>query len=155
MDCSMPGFPVHYQLLEFTKTHVHWVRDAIQQSHSAIPFFLHLQSFTASGSFQMTQFLASVGQSIGVSASASFLPMNIQGFFSFRIYWFDLCSPRDSQESSPVPQFESIHSLALSLLYGPPLTSIRDYWKHHSFHCTDLSKMAHSYDNRQVDGICL
>ena len=42
------------------------------------------------------------------------------------------CSPRDSQESSPAPQFESINSLALSLLHGPTLTSIHDSWKNHS-----------------------
>ena len=43
------------------------------------------------------------------------------------------CSPRDSQESSPIPQFKSINSLVLSLLYGPTLTYIHDYWKNHSF----------------------
>ena len=43
------------------------------------------------------------------------------------------CSPRDSQESSPTPQFKSINSSALSFLYSPPLTSIHDYWKNHSF----------------------
>ena len=42
------------------------------------------------------------------------------------------CSPRDSQESFPTPQFKSIHSLALSLLHSPTLTSIHDYWKNHS-----------------------
>ena len=42
------------------------------------------------------------------------------------------CSPRDSQESSPIPQFKSINSLALSSLYSPTLTSIHDYWKNHS-----------------------
>ena len=53
---------------------------------------------------------------------------------SFRINWFDLlCCPRDSQDSSPALQFKSIDSLALSLLYGPTLTSIHDYWKNHSF----------------------
>ena len=79
MDCSMPGIPVHHQLLEFTQTHVHWVSDAIQPSHptSAVPFSC-LQFFPASGSFQMSQFFTSGGQSIGVSASASVLPMNIQ-----------------------------------------------------------------------------
>ena len=50
-------------------------------SSSVIPFFSHLQSFPASGSFPMSQFLASGGQSIGVSASASVLPMNIQDWF--------------------------------------------------------------------------
>ena len=79
MDCSMPGFPVHHQLPEFTQTHVHRVGDAIQPSHPlVVPFSSHLQSFPASGSFQMGRFLASGGQSIGVSASTSVLPMNIQ-----------------------------------------------------------------------------
>ena len=51
---------------------------------------------------------------------------------------WSLCSPRDSQESSPTPHFKSINPLALSLLYGPPLTSIHDYWKNHSFDYMDL-----------------
>ena len=55
------------------------------------------------------------------------------GLISFRIDWFDLlCSPRDSQESSPTPQFKSISSLVLSFLYSPTLTSIHDCWKNHS-----------------------
>ena len=48
------------------------------------------------------------------------------------------CCPRDSQESSPAPQFKSINSSVLSLLYGLALTSIHDYWKNHSFDCTDF-----------------
>ena len=79
MDCSTPGLPVHHQILEFTQTPVHWVSDAIQPSHplssSSPPDF---NSFPESGSFQMSQFFASAGQSIGVSASTSVLPMNIQ-----------------------------------------------------------------------------
>ena len=60
------------------------------------------------------------------------------GLISFRIDWFNLAvSPRDSQESSPTPQLEGISSSALSLLYGPTLTSTHD-WKNHSFACTDL-----------------
>ena len=51
---------------------------------------------------------------------------------SFRMVW-SLCSPRDSRESCPTPQFKSINSLVLSLLYAPALTSIHDYWKNHSF----------------------
>jgi len=58
-------------------------------SSSVIPFSSHLQSFPASGSFQMSQFFLSSGQSIGTSASASVHPMNIQ-LISFRIDWFDL-----------------------------------------------------------------
>ena len=79
----------------------------------------------------MSWLTASGGQNIGASASASVLPMNIQ--YSFRIDWFDLCSPRGSQESSPAPRFESIDSSALSLPYSPPLISIHDYWKNHNF----------------------
>ena len=75
MDCSTPGLPVHHQLLEFTQTHVHWVSDAIQPSHPVIPFSSRLQSFPASGSFTMSQSFASGDQSIGVSASASVLPI--------------------------------------------------------------------------------
>ena len=83
MDYSMPGLLVHHQLPEFTQTHVHWVGDAIQLSHPLLFPSPRFQSFPASGSFQMSQFFASGGQSIRVSASASVLPMNIQ-------YWFPL-----------------------------------------------------------------
>ena len=78
MDCSMPGFDVHHQLLELAQTHIHRVSDAIQPSSSVIPFSSCLQSFPASGSFQMSQLFASGGQSIGVSALESVLPRNIQ-----------------------------------------------------------------------------
>ena len=78
MDCSTTGFPVHHQLSELAQTHVHRVGDAIQPSHPVIPFSSCLQSFPASGSFLVSQFFASGGQSIGVSPSASVLPMNTQ-----------------------------------------------------------------------------
>ena len=82
MDCGTPGFPVCHQLLELTQTHVHRVGDAIQPSvsSSVIPFSC-LQSFPPSGSFPVSQFFTSGGQSIGVSASALVFPMNIQGWF--------------------------------------------------------------------------
>ena len=78
MDCSTPGHPVHHQLPELAQTHVHWVGDAI--SSSVVPFSC-LQSFPVSGSFLNSQFFVSDGQSIGVSASASVLPMNIQDWW--------------------------------------------------------------------------
>ena len=82
MDCSMPGLPVHHQLPKLTQTHVHWVSDAIQPSQfSVFSFSSCLQSFPASGSLKMSQFFASGGQSIGVSASASVFPMNVQDWF--------------------------------------------------------------------------
>ena len=78
MDCSMPGLPVLHYLPEFALTHVHWVGDAIQPSYPVVPFSFCPQSFAASGSFQMSQFFTSGGQSIGVSASISVLPMHTQ-----------------------------------------------------------------------------
>ena len=82
--------------------------------------------------FQMSQFSTSGGQNIGVSASSTVLPMNIQDWLPLGFTGFISCSSRDSQESSPTPQFKSINSSAISFLYSPTLTSIRDYWKNHS-----------------------
>ena len=80
MDCSTPGFPIfHHRLPEFAQVHMHWVHDAIQPSH-IIPFFSCFQSFSASVSFPMNQLFTSGGRSTGASASASVLPMNIQGW---------------------------------------------------------------------------
>ena len=79
MDCSTLSLPVHHQLPEFTQIHIHWVSDAIQPSHPlSSPFSSHLQSLPASGSFQMSQFFAWGGQSIGVSAPTPVFPMNTQ-----------------------------------------------------------------------------
>ena len=81
MNHSTPGLPVHHQLPESTQTHAHcsqWCHLTI--SSSVIPFSSCLQSFPESGSFQMSQLFASGGQSIGVSASTSSLPMILQFF---------------------------------------------------------------------------
>ena len=78
MDCSTQGLPVHHQLAELTQTHVDRAGDVTQQSHP----LSSLQSFPASGSFLMSQFFTSGGQSIGTSASV--LPMNIQDWFPLR-----------------------------------------------------------------------
>ena len=102
-------------------------------SSSVVPFFSCLQSFPSSRSSPMSLFFISGGQSIGVSALASVIPMNIQTDFLQDGLVGSSCSPRDSQESSPTPQFKSINSSALSFLYSPSLTSIHDYWKNHSF----------------------
>ena len=78
MNCSTPGLPVHHQLLESTQTHVHCISDAIQSSQPVVSFSFCPQSFPASGSFQMSQLSASVGQIVGVSTSISVLPVNTQ-----------------------------------------------------------------------------
>ena len=95
-------------------------------SSSVVPFSSCLQSFPASGSFQMSQFLSSGGQIIGVSASASVLPVNIQDWFP--LGWTGYISLQSKGlESSPTPQFKSINSSALSFLCSPTLTSLQAY----------------------------
>ena len=104
MNCSIPCLPVHQQLPESAKTHVHWVGDATQPY--VVLFSSCSQSFPASGSFKMSQLFTSGGQSIGVSASASVLPMNTQDWSPLDGLVDSPCRPRDSQESSPIPQFK-------------------------------------------------
>ena len=129
------SLPCH-QLPEPAQTHVHPTI-----SSSVVPFSC-LQSFPASGSFQMSWFFTLGGQSIGVSASASVLPMNIQDWFPLGwTNWISLQS-KVLAEPSPTPQFKSINSSVLNFLYSPILASIHDYWKNHSFdYMTFVSKV--------------
>ena len=114
-------------------------------SSSVVPFYSCLKSFSASGSFPMSQFFVSGGQSIGVSTSTSLLPMNIQDWFPLGLTGLIFCSSRDLQMCSPTPLFKSINSWALSSLHGPTLTSIHDYWKNHSFDYMDLCSKVMSW----------
>ena len=116
MDCSTPGFPVHHQLPELTQTHVHWVSDAIQPRHPLLAPS-HLQSFPASGSFLVNQFFASGAQSIGVSTSASIVPMSIQDWFPLEYTgWISLKSKGFSRVfSSTTVQKHQFFSAQLSL----------------------------------------
>ena len=132
MNHSMPGLPVHHQLPEFPQTYVHWVSDAIQSSHpllSPSPAFSlsqHQGPFKwVSSSHQMAKVLEFQlqHQSFQWTPRTDLLQDGLGG---------SPCSPRDSQESSPTPQFKSISSSALSFLFSPTLTSIHDYWKNHS-----------------------
>ena len=131
MDCSTPGFSV----LEFAQTHVHWVSDTIQPSHPLLsPFSSCPQSFPASGSFPVSQLFIYRSFSFSFSPSSEYIFM--VDFLKDWLVWAP-CSLRDSQESSQAPQFESISTLVFSLLYGPTLTSVHDYWKNHSCDCLD------------------
>ena len=115
MDCGRPGFPALHHIPAFAQVHVRWVGDAIQPSYPVIPFFC-LQSFPESGSFPMTLLFTWVYQSIRASASASVLPVNIQGWFLLGLTGLISLQLRDSQESYPTPQFESISSLVLDFM---------------------------------------
>ena len=88
MDCSIPGFLVFHQFPELAQTHVHRVGDAIQSSHPVIPFSSCLQSFSASGSFPVSQFFRWLKY---WSFSFSISPSNEHsGLISFGMDWFDL-----------------------------------------------------------------
>ena len=103
-ECSTPGLPVHHQLPEFTQTHAHRVSDAIQPSHPlSSPSPPTPKSLPASGSFPMSQFFAWGGQSIGVSASASVLPVNTQDW-SPLVWtgWISLLSKDRGNEKCPL-----------------------------------------------------
>ena len=103
-------------------------------SSSIFPFSSCLQSFPASGSFPMSQFFASDGQSIGDSASSSVLPKSIQGWFPLGwTGWISLQSKGLSRVfSNTTVQKHQFFSTQPSF-YGPTLTSTHDYWKNHSF----------------------
>ena len=101
-------------------------------SSSVVPFSSCPQSFPTSGSFPMSQLFAWGGQSIGVSASTSVLPMNTQDWSSLGwTGWISLQSKGLSRIFSNT-QFKSINSLVLSLLHSPALTSVHDHRKKHS-----------------------
>ena len=147
MSCSTPGFPVLHHLLESAQTHVvHWVSDAIQPSHSlsspsppALNPSQHQGLFQWVSSSAMSQLFCSesaphVRWPKHWSFSFSISPSNeYSGLISLRIDWFDLLAVKGLSESFPAPQIKSINFSALSLLYGPTLTSIHDYWKNHNF----------------------
>ena len=106
-----------------------WCHPTISSiSFSVIPFSFYPQSFPASGSFTVSELFISGGQDTG--ALVSVLTMNIQGWFPLGLIPGLIFL---SQESLPAPQFKSLNSSVLSLLYGPTLTSVHDYSQNHSF----------------------
>ena len=130
MNCSTPDLPVYHQLPEFSQTHVHQVSDAIQPSHPLLS-----PSPPAPNPTQNQGLFQWVNSSHKV---AKVLNFQLQHQSFQRTPRTDLlqngligspCSPRDSRESFPTPQFKSINSSALSFLYSPTLTSIHDHRK--------------------------
>ena len=126
MNRSTWGFPVHHQLPESTQTHVH---ESVMPSNYLFlcrPLLLKPSIFPSIRVFQMSQLFASRGQSIGVSASTSILPMNTQDWPP--LGWTDWIS----LQSKGLPRvfsckLKTINSSVLSFLYSPTLTSIQDY----------------------------
>ena len=132
MTCSTPGLPVHHQLPEFTQTHS--IESVMPSSHlsSVVPFSSCPQSLPASGSFPMSQLFAWGGQSIGLSTSASGLPMNTQDWSPLGwTGWISLQSKGLSRVFSNTT-VQSINFLALSFIHSPTLTFIHDHRKNHN-----------------------
>ena len=137
MNCSMPGLPVHHQLLESTQTHVHWVSDVIQSSHplsspSPPAVSPSIRVFSNVSAFR-------IRRPKYWSFNFSISPSNeYPGLVSFRIDCLGPFAVQGPLESSPTPQFKSINSSVLGFLHSPTLTSIHDYWKNHSLDYIDL-----------------
>ena len=130
---STPGLPVHHNLLEFTQTHIHRVSVAIQPSRplsSLSPPAPNLSQHQ--GLFQWVNSLHEVTKVLEFQLQHHSFQRNPRADLLQNGLFGSPCSLRDSQESSPTPQFKSINSSALSLLHSPTLTSIHDYWKNHS-----------------------
>ena len=138
-DLSRSGLPVHHQLPERTQTHVQWVSDAIQPSYpplSLSPPALNLSQHQ--GLFRWFSSLHHVAKVLEFQLQHQ----SFQWIFRTDFLQGGLVgspwSPRDSQESSPIPQFKSINSSVLSFCYSPTLTSIHDHWEKHSLNQTEL-----------------
>ena len=138
MDCSTPSLPVHHEQLESAQTHVHWAGDAIQPSHplsSPSPPALNLSKHQ--GLFKWVSSSHQVIKVLEFQLQHQTFQWTPRTDLQDRLVRSP-CSPRDSQESSPTPQFKSINSSMFSFLYSPTLTSIHNYWKNHSFNYMDL-----------------
>ena len=140
MDCGSPGFPLLHYLPELAQTHVHWVSDTVSHPLSS----LSLPAFNLSQHQVLFQWVSCLHQ-VAKVLEPQLQHQSFQGIFKvdFLQDWVAWsCCPRDSWESSPTPQLESINSLVLSFLYDPTLTSIHEYWRNHSFDWTDLCRQS-------------
>jgi len=127
---STPGLLVHHQLQEFTQTHVHRVGDAIQPSHPLLsPSPPAPNPSQHQGLFQWAKSLHEVAKVLEFQLSHQSFQWIPRTDLLKNGLFGPPCSPRDSQESSPTPQFKSINSLVLSFLHSPTLTSIHDTGK--------------------------
>ena len=153
----MISFPVLHCLPKFAQIHVHWFDDAIEPSYPLLPSFPFVfKHFQHQGLFQWVCSLHQVAKVLDLQLQYQSYQWIFRVDFLYDWLLWSPCSPRDSQESSPTPQFESINSLALSLLYGPTLTYEHDYWKNHSLTVwTSISKVMSPLFNMQSRSIII
>ena len=133
MKHSMPGLPVHHHLPKFTQTHIHQVGDVIQPSHPGSPPSPPAPNLSQHQSlFQWVNSSHEVAKVLELQLEHHSFQRNPRADLLQNGLVGSPCSPRDSQESSPTPQFNRINSLALSHLHSPTLTSRHDHRKKHS-----------------------
>ena len=138
VDCSMPGCPVPHHLLKFSQVHIHCISDPTQPSHPLMPSPLSALNLSQhQGLFQWVGCLHQVTKILELQLQHQSFQWVFRVYFPWDWLFWSPCCPRDSQESSPAPQFEGINSLALCL-YGPALTTVHDHWEDHSLDCVDL-----------------
>ena len=134
VDCSMPGFPVHHQLLEPTQTHVHHVSDLIRPSHplsSPSPPAFNLSQHQ--GLFQWVSCLHQVAKILELQLHIS--PSNEYSvLISFRMDWLDLLAVQGTLKSLLQHHSSKASILWCSAFFMVQLTSTHDHWKNHSFH---------------------
>ena len=138
MNHSTLGLPVHHKPLESTQTHVHWVGDAIQPSHPLASPSPAPNPSQHQGLFQWVISSHEVAKVLEFQLQHQSFQRTPRTYLLQDGLVGSPCSPRDSQESSPAPQFKSINFSPFSFLHRPTLTSIHDYWKNHSLDKTDL-----------------
>ena len=128
MDCSMPGFPVHHQLREFTQTHVHWVGDATNHLILCQPLLLPL--ILPSIRVFSNELVLCIRWPNYWSFSFNISPSSEHpGLISFRMDWLDLLAVQGTLKSLLQHHSSKTSSSELSFLYSPTLTSVHDYWK--------------------------
>ena len=139
MNHSTWGLRVHQKLLEFTQTHVRWVSDAIQPSHPlSSPSPPAPSPSQHQGLFQQVNSSHQVAKVLEFQLQHQSFQWTPRADLLYDGLVGSPCSQRDSQGSSPTPQFKSINCLAFSFLYSPALTSIHDHWKNHSLDQTEF-----------------
>ena len=143
MDCSTPGLPVHHtnswSLLKLMSIESVKPSNHLILSHSLLLLPSIFPSIRVFSNESVLCLRWPKYWSFSISPSNEY-----SGLISFWTDWWDLLAVQGTLESSPIPQFRSINSLVLSLLYGPTLISVNDYWKNHSFYYTDLCQQSYS-----------
>ena len=138
MDCSTPGFLVLHYLPEFDQTHVHWANVPPKHCILCHPLLLLPSIFPNIRVFSNESAHPIRWQNIGASASASVLPMNIQGWFPLGLSDLTSLLSKGLSRVFSSTTVWSIKVSTLSLLHGPTLTPIHDYWKNHGFDYREL-----------------